>query len=123
MTNLEAIETIKSHMRKVEWHYIEQQAFNIAIRALEQTNDSLVGKEWIPVYTPPHESGSYLVSVDIDGPEEMREPIVLTAYYDERNEPFGNKCWSLLNEFYSLSDELRSNITHWRKWPEPPKEG
>lgn len=30
--------------------------------------------------------------------------------------------WSLLNEFYNLTEQLRSDITHWMPLPEQPKE-
>lgn len=67
----------------------------------------------------PKETGTYLVAVKREGDIESA---VLMAWYDAKHSPFGDYGWTLLNEFYSLNDALRGCITHWMKWPEPPKE-
>lgn len=83
--------------------------------------------KWISVKDRlPKESGSYLVSLHQEDDELGKSSdCVLFAWYQPYNLLFFNKDigWSLLNEFYDLSDRLRPCITHWMPLPEPPKEG
>lgn len=74
---------------------------------------------WISAYIQPTESGTYLVAVKVEG---EKEALVLPAWYNAKYRGFGDVGWSLLNEFYSLTDTFRNNITHWMAWPDPPEE-
>ena len=80
--------------------------------------------QWISVNERmPDIEGSYLVSLHQED-DELGESVdcVLFAWYRpvkllpcEKN--IG---WSLLNEFYDLTEKLRGYITHWQPLPEPP---
>lgn len=75
--------------------------------------------EWVSVKErPPKESGSYLVSLyqELDGEESC---CVLAAWYNADNFGYEDKGWTLLNEFYDLTPQLREFITHWMPYPEP----
>jgi hypothetical protein len=72
----------------------------------------------------PEESGEYLVTVLVDDDNA----IVLNAWYDTRvtkhlNSKLSYMGWSLLNEWYGLSDNLRDMIVAWMPIPEAYSDG
>lgn len=80
--------------------------------------------EWISVKDRlPTESGVYLTNVHQESDIESSD-CVLMAWYQVEKPLFAPDSvgWSLLNEFYQFSDQMRDDITHWMPLPEPPKE-
>lgn len=75
--------------------------------------------KWISVKDRlPDEDGTYLVTIKEDDDDEG---CVLEAWYNT-NIPrlcSRNVGWSLLNEFYDVSEMCKPHITHWAPWPEP----
>ena len=80
-------------------------------------------REWISVKEKlPTETGTYLVNVHQEN-ECQASDCVLAAWYNVTKPLFSPDSigWSLLNEFYPFSDQMRDDITHWMPWPEPPE--
>ena len=70
----------------------------------------------------PSESGTYFVTIEDYTSEDTPRTIALEAWYDCSKKDFGNLAWTLLNEFYDMSDILRDKITHWMPYPKTPNE-
>lgn len=82
-------------------------------------------QQWIPVNDPPKETGQYLVNIHQEDSERGEEvDFVLDAWYQVNGLLFvpDTVGWTLLNEWYDLSAQMRPYITHWMPRPEPPKE-
>lgn len=78
---------------------------------------------WIKVEDMlPSESGTYFVTIEDYTSEDTPRTIALEAWYDYSKRDFGNLAWTLLNEFYDLSDILRDKITYWMPYPKTPNE-
>lgn len=79
--------------------------------------------EWTPTEEKqPKESGTYFVTIteeNVDG-----EPVRYTLLAWFNASVSGLICesagWTLLNEFYPFSEQLRYKITHWMPLPTPP---
>ncbi len=80
---------------------------------------------WISVRDAlPTSVGKYLVNIhQIDEKNEDYADFAVEAWYRPIPSLICNQNvgWSLLNEFYDLSDVLRDYITHWMPMPEPPE--
>lgn len=83
--------------------------------------------QWISIKERmPDIEGSYLVSLHQED-DEIGESAdcVLFAWYRPVKLLHCDKNigWSLLNEFYDLTEKLRGYITHWQPLPEPANKG
>lgn len=78
---------------------------------------------WTDIYDrSPDESGVYLVALeDLDSDAQL----VLAAWYNSYlptalvPTPFK---WTLLNEFYPLTNKLQDKIRYWKPFPLPPED-
>ena len=80
--------------------------------------------EWISVKDRlPNESGTYLVNIHGEDETDVCD-FVTEAWYTPLPTPLFNKevGWTILNEFYKFTTQLREQITHWMPLPEPPEE-
>ena len=78
---------------------------------------------WTDIYDrSPDESGVYLAAIEDPDSEEQ---VVLPAWYNSNlptklvPTPFK---WTLLNEFYPLTQSLQDKIRYWRSFPLPPED-
>ena len=96
----------------------------IVKRAIEDATAVEPHCEWIQVSNPPKETGHYLVNLHDEDENGVVRDCVVDAWYQNRDMSlFPSEIgWTLLNEFYDLTDRLREHITHWMPLPEPPKE-
>lgn len=96
----------------------------IVKRAIEEAPAVELDRKWIPVSNPPKETGHYLVNLHDEDEGGVVKDCVVDAWYQNRDMSlFPSEIgWTLLNEFYDLTDRLREHITHWMPLPEPPKE-
>lgn len=96
----------------------------IVKRAIEEAPAVESQCEWIQVSNPPKETGHYLVNLHDEDEDGVVRDCVVDAWYQNRDMSlFPSEIgWTLLNEFYDLTDRLREHITHWMPLPEPPKE-
>lgn len=70
----------------------------------------------------PQETGTYFVTVTEENVDGSPVRYTLLAWFNASvrgliTEPAG---WTLLNEFYPFSEQLRYKITHWMPLPTPP---
>lgn len=81
-------------------------------------------QRWIPASDPPKETGHYLVNIHQEDDESGdTSDFVLDAWYTVNGLLYvpQNIGWSLLNEWYDLTEKMRQYITHWMPLPEAPK--
>lgn len=96
----------------------------IVKRAIEEAPAVEPDCRWIPVSDLPKETGHYLVNLHEEDEYRGATDCVVDTWYQNRDMTlFPSEIgWTLLNEFYHLTEQLREHITHWMPLPEPPKE-